>query len=37
MLMMAVSGNPGFYVLNSIQEPVAGIELPKEVFSSMAR
>jgi hypothetical protein len=30
-------GSPGFYVLNSIIKHVAGVELPKEVFTSRAR
>jgi hypothetical protein len=30
-------GSPGFYVLGSILEPVVGVELPKEVFTSRAR
>jgi hypothetical protein len=37
VLMTAISGSPGFYVLDSILEPVAGVELPKEVFTSRAR
>jgi hypothetical protein len=36
MPMMAVSGSPGFYVLDSVLEPIAGVELPKEVFTSRA-
>jgi hypothetical protein len=30
-------GSPGFLVLHSVLEPVVGIELPKEVFTSRAR
>jgi hypothetical protein len=37
MPMTVVSGSPGFYVLDSILEPVVGVELPKEVFISRAR
>jgi hypothetical protein len=37
MPMMAVSGSLGFYVLDSVREQVAGVELPKEVFTSRVR
>jgi hypothetical protein len=37
MPMMAVRGSPGFYVLDFILKLIAGIELPKEVFTSSAR
>jgi hypothetical protein len=37
MPMTAVSGSLGFYVLDSILEFIAGIELPNEVFTSRAR
>jgi hypothetical protein len=30
-------GSPGFFVLDPILKPIAGIELPKEVFTSRAR
>jgi hypothetical protein len=30
-------GSPGFEVLDSILEPVVGVELPKEVFTSRVR
>jgi hypothetical protein len=30
-------GSPGFYVLDSVLKPIAGIELPKEVFTSRVR
>jgi hypothetical protein len=35
--LMAVSGSPGFYVLDFVLETVAGVELPKEVFTCRAR
>jgi hypothetical protein len=37
MPMTFVSGSAGFYVLDSVLEPIIGIELPKEVFTSRAR
>jgi hypothetical protein len=30
-------GSLGFYVLDSVLKPVAGVELPKEFFTSRAR
>jgi hypothetical protein len=30
-------GSPDFYVLDSVLKPVAGVELPKEVFTSRVR
>jgi hypothetical protein len=30
-------GSPGLYVLDSVLKPVAGVELPKEIFTSRAR
>jgi hypothetical protein len=37
MLMTAVSGSPSFYVLDSVLEPIAAVDLPKEVFTSRVR
>jgi hypothetical protein len=37
MQMMAISGSAGFEVLDSVLKTVAGVELPKEVFTSRAR
>jgi hypothetical protein len=37
MPMTVVSGSPGFEVLDSILEPIIGVELLKEVFTSRAR
>jgi hypothetical protein len=37
MPMTIVSGSPGFYVLDSILNPITGVGLPKEVFTSRAR
>jgi hypothetical protein len=35
--LMAVRGSLNFYVLDSVLKPIAGIELPKKVFTSRAR
>jgi hypothetical protein len=35
--LTATIGDPGFYVLDSVLEPIAGAELPKKVFRSRAR
>jgi hypothetical protein len=37
MSMTAISGSLGFYVLDFVLEPVIGVELLKEVFTSRAR
>jgi hypothetical protein len=31
------NGSPSFYVLDSVLRPVAGVELPKKVFTSRVR